>query len=121
MNETGDGPEAPPRALSGILHCRKQPDSLLELLPERDVTGAEAFVGQMGVEHCPQLLRRLVYGVKIGNEIRGLSGEAFGEILEQVRDLVPVSSESGVLDNPLDVEEAVAPYGVPGDCSGVVP
>ena len=69
MNETGDGPEASPRTLSRILRCRKQPNPLLELLPERDVAGAEAFVGHVGEEHGPQFLRRLVYGIEIGYEV----------------------------------------------------
>ena len=57
MNETGDGPEVSPCTLSRILFGRKQSDSFLELLPERDVAGAEALFAQMGVEHRPELLR----------------------------------------------------------------
>ena len=121
VDESGDGSETSPRAVLRILLRREKADPLLEPLTEGDVACAEAFVSQMRVEHCPELLRRFTYGVQFGYEVRGVPGEAFGEVLEQVCDLVAVPSEAGVFYDPLDIEESVLPYGVPGDRRRVVP
>ena len=121
VDESRDGSEPSPWAVLRIFLRREKADSFLESLTEGDVACAEAFVGQMRVEHCPELLRRLAYGVQFGYEVRGVPGEALGEVLEQVGDLVAVPSEAGVLYDALDIEESVLPDGVPENRCRVVP
>ena len=121
VDESRDGSEPSPWAVLRIFLWREKADSFLESLTEGDVACAEAFVGQMRVEHCPDLLRCFAYGVQFGYEVRGVSGEALGEVLEQVCDLVAVPPEAGVLYDALDIEEPVLPDRIPGYCRRVVP
>lgn len=112
MHETGDGPDTFPDTGRNLLLEGNQAHPLLERLSEGYVTGAEAFVGHVGEEHSPLLLRGLVDGPQSFSDLRSLSGDALCQVLEKVGNLVLVAAVSAALDDPLQVDESVLPYRV---------
>ena len=121
MHETGDGPDAFPDTGRNLLLEGNQAHPLLERLSEGYVTGAEAFIGHVGEEHGPLLLRSLVDGPQSFSDLRSLSGDALCQVLEKVGNLVLVAAVSAALDDSLQVDESVLPYRVLRDGSRMVP